>query len=229
VNDRHVIVEGYAGQESFDLNTRLSEKTDATISQLESRIALLRRRMEGVSENLKKSNSNHAGLARYIDEGIAKALGSSVQATVVPPPSPTSPEPATPPIAPAKQQPTSAPATTTEQPSTTTTPSQPTAATTQRSEQVAQQKADSAIRLEMMSTGKDAVRAKLKDPRSATFRKVVVHKREGMILMCGEVNSKNSLGGYTGYQKFVSMGTDESTFLQEEVSDFATVWNRLCL
>jgi len=47
-------------------------------------------------------------------------------------------------------------------------------------------------------------------------------------MTCGEVNSKNSFGGYGGYQKFVSAGKAELTFLEEEVSDFNVVWNRKC-
>lgn len=81
----------------------------------------------------------------------------------------------------------------------------------------------------VLSNGKNAVKMKLKDPKSATFRNLDVHKgADGMYVMCGEVNSKNSFGGYTGFQKFVSVGTPEGTFLQEEVSDFAGVWNRVC-
>ena len=47
-------------------------------------------------------------------------------------------------------------------------------------------------------------------------------------MTCGEVNSKNSFGAYTGFQKFVSAGKPELTFLQEQVPDFEIVWDRLC-
>ena len=47
-------------------------------------------------------------------------------------------------------------------------------------------------------------------------------------MTCGEVNSKNSLGGYVGYQRFVSAGKAELTFLEEEAADFSGVWNRFC-
>lgn len=77
--------------------------------------------------------------------------------------------------------------------------------------------------------GKDAVRVKLKDPRSATFRKEFFHRgADNLPIACGEVNSKNSFGGYSGYQRFISAGTAELTFLEEEVLDFEVVWNRLC-
>ncbi|MDH5731075.1 MAG: hypothetical protein OEZ58_18995 [Gammaproteobacteria bacterium] len=80
-----------------------------------------------------------------------------------------------------------------------------------------------------MDRGKDAAKSKLKDPSSAKFRNVYYHKgTEGVPVTCGEVNSKNSFGGYGGYQRFVSAGKPELTFLQEQVDDFSNVWNRFC-
>lgn len=77
--------------------------------------------------------------------------------------------------------------------------------------------------------GKDAVKEKLKDSNSVEFRNVYFHRGADNIPMtCGEVNSKNSLGGYTGYQKFVSAGRPDLTFLQEQVADFGTTWNKFC-
>jgi len=77
--------------------------------------------------------------------------------------------------------------------------------------------------------GKEAVRNKLKDANSATFRNVYFHRGADNIPMtCGEVNSKNSFGGFTGYQSFVSAGKDNLTFLQEQVEDFNTIWNKFC-
>lgn len=48
---------------------------------------------------------------------------------------------------------------------------------------------------------KDAVRQLLTDPASAQFRNVERNAKTG--LWCGEVNSKNKLGGYVGFSKFV--------------------------
>lgn len=79
--------------------------------------------------------------------------------------------------------------------------------------------------------GKDAVRAKLKDPDSAQFRSVFFRRGpDGVPVACGEVNSKNSFGGYGGFQKFISAGKAELTFLEEEMADgeFAPAWNRFC-
>ena len=73
------------------------------------------------------------------------------------------------------------------------------------------------------------MKAKLKDSKAAEFRNVFFHRgADGIPMTCGEVNSKNSFGGYTGFQKFVSGGSVDVTFLEEEVADFAPVWNRFC-
>jgi hypothetical protein len=81
--------------------------------------------------------------------------------------------------------------------------------------------------------GQDAVQEKLKDPSSATFRKAFFHlaKLNGAFapITCGQVNSKNSLGGYVGYQRYISAGTPELTFLEEEVADFNNAWKLMCL
>ena len=73
------------------------------------------------------------------------------------------------------------------------------------------------------------VKDKLKNSRSAKFRNVYFNRGLGVPIACGEVNSKNSFGGYIGYQKFISAGKSELTYLQEEMSDFHVAWNKLCL
>lgn len=40
----------------------------------------------------------------------------------------------------------------------------------------------------------------LKDPDSATFRNEVLRKER---VLCGEYNSKNAMGGYVGYSRFI--------------------------
>lgn len=76
---------------------------------------------------------------------------------------------------------------------------------------------------------KDSVLSRLKDPESAKFRNVYFNiGKEGVPLACGEVNSKNSYGGYTGFTHFVSAGKDELTFLEQGTKDFHKLWNRFC-
>ena len=86
VNGKQVIFNGYAGKDSYDLNKALNEKTESAINQLRSRIALLEQRMGQVSTGLKTPKPDHAGLVRFIDEGIEKSLGAQRQASASTPP-----------------------------------------------------------------------------------------------------------------------------------------------
>lgn len=54
-----------------------------------------------------------------------------------------------------------------------------------------------------------SVRDKLKDPASAQFRHLRAYKdQEGFLVECGEVNGKNSFGGYTGFTAYHAVITD---------------------
>lgn len=61
----------------------------------------------------------------------------------------------------------------------------------------------------------------LKDPESAQIR-----NQSGM---CGEVNSKNSFGGYTGFKRFIAspaiVAIDGENI---ESGEFQTVWEKFC-
>lgn len=60
---------------------------------------------------------------------------------------------------------------------------------------------------------KEIVRASLRDPGSAEFRLVRIHKDSSAA--CGTVNSKNGLGGYTGDIKFVITSIGKLEFAPE--------------
>jgi len=80
-----------------------------------------------------------------------------------------------------------------------------------------------------MDRGMKTIRLKLKDGTSAKFQNVYFHKgSDGIPMTCGEVNSKNSFGGYSGFQRFISAGKPELTFLEDQVNDFNTIWNQFC-
>lgn len=82
----------------------------------------------------------------------------------------------------------------------------------------------------LIASAQQAVKRQLLDDRAARFRDVsVVVQASGSKAVCGEVNSKSRAGGYAGYQHFISAGTDEHTWLEEQVSDFANAWNQLCV
>lgn len=78
-----------------------------------------------------------------------------------------------------------------------------------------------------------AVQSKLKDPSSAQFRNVFFNKYvtpNGPVpMVCGEVNSKNSFGGYRGFQRFVASGGGEHAAFEEAVTDFSKLWREVCL
>ena len=91
---------------------------------------------------------------------------------------------------------------------------------------VANKKPDPVKTYKILKVAQDNVRARLKDPASATFKGEFVSKTG---IPCGEVNSKNSFGGYTGYQRYMASGGGlavlESDMAPEE---FDKAWLKLC-
>ncbi|MGE5565886.1 MAG: hypothetical protein ACM3YN_07015 [Parcubacteria group bacterium] len=81
----------------------------------------------------------------------------------------------------------------------------------------------------VISAAESAVKAKLVDPDSAKFRNVVVRQQSsGTKAVCGEVNAKNRAGGYKGFERFISAGTNDYTWLRQETKGFAAAWNEIC-
>lgn len=69
---------------------------------------------------------------------------------------------------------------------------------------------------------KEVVKSSLKDPQSAQFQNVSGY--------CGEVNSKNSYGGYGGFKKYIVV---DQTILMEDSegvdpSIFSIIWQAHC-
>ena len=63
----------------------------------------------------------------------------------------------------------------------------------------------------------------LKDAKSAEYR-----NRKGL---CGEVNSKNSMGGYTGFQRFIAAGNGMVALEKDSglsAADFNQLWGTAC-
>lgn len=77
------------------------------------------------------------------------------------------------------------------------------------------------IRMQRMA--REFVSSGLKDPASAQFR-----NQRGM---CGEVNSKNSFGAFTGFQGFIA-GSKELIVLQRDsrlkTEEFSQLWEKFC-
>lgn len=73
------------------------------------------------------------------------------------------------------------------------------------------------------SLAREMVTAALKDPASAQFR-----NQRGL---CGEVNSKNSFGGYAGFQRFIAAGNDMVLLEADSRVDrnvFRKLWEKSC-
>ncbi len=63
----------------------------------------------------------------------------------------------------------------------------------------------------------------LKDPESAEFR-----NQRGF---CGEVNSKNSFGGYVGFKRFIAATKEMVVFEKDgrmNPGEFEQAWTKLC-
>lgn len=79
-----------------------------------------------------------------------------------------------------------------------------------------------------LDKGQEAVKYRLKDPESARFRGVAVYwEKDGTAYTCGEVNAKNSMGGYVGFGQFLTNGTPAGTTFEDD-PDFTYLWTRYC-
>ena len=71
-----------------------------------------------------------------------------------------------------------------------------------------------------LAPGRQKVKDSLKDPESAQFRSERIAKAPA--IFCGEVNSKNSMGGYVGFKRyivtsgFVAFDGDETSVLLKD-------------
>jgi hypothetical protein len=74
----------------------------------------------------------------------------------------------------------------------------------------------------------ELIAGRLKDPESATFRNVFVSRLSGTPLVCGEVNAKNSFGGYVGFQRFVSGGELQVIESDMAPSEMNKAWAQFC-
>lgn len=72
------------------------------------------------------------------------------------------------------------------------------------------------------------VKAQLKDPGSAQFRNTRVSRRAGSPVVCGEVNSNNSMGGKSGFQRFVAAGSIIALEEQMGAGEMGKTWAAVC-
>ncbi len=69
--------------------------------------------------------------------------------------------------------------------------------------------------------GRERVQSILKDPGSAEFRNEVA--------FCGEVNSKNSFGAYTGFKRYIA-ASDSLIIMENDLprDQFNKYWGEFC-
>lgn len=94
----------------------------------------------------------------------------------------------------------------------------------------AKEEADSLRRadFDIRVNAKEAMRQRLKDPESAKFQNVTVHRYSGHAVACGEVNAKNGFGGYGGFEEFLYVGGVAMTRNDGEAA-FVKSWNSSCV
>lgn len=89
------------------------------------------------------------------------------------------------------------------------------------------EKAEERRKAELLAIAEDITKQRLKDPSSAEFRGLRVAKNGAVV--CGEVNSKNSFGAFTGFRRvaivknLVAIEGETMT-----LSEFSEVWHVSC-
>lgn len=102
----------------------------------------------------------------------------------------------------------------------------PSGALATETERTATERVQKTSEVEMIVKAKKAVLARLKDPDSAQFKDVRYGDSEATgPVAYGFVNSKNSFGGYTGFQRFISNG--RTVLLDEEDNRLGEAWSYL--
>lgn len=77
---------------------------------------------------------------------------------------------------------------------------------------------------QLIARAKESISEDLKDPDSTNFRRIQVIRGS----VCGEINAKNSMGGYVGYKRFFSVGGIIGR-IDDDSSSFQTSWDASCL
>lgn len=95
-------------------------------------------------------------------------------------------------------------------------------------EKEAKERALRSLEIELTIKVKKSVSALMKDPESTNFKNVFFNEtKKGGSVICGNYDSKNSFGAYTGYKRFISNGT--TTFIEERDKNIADIWVETCL
>lgn len=80
------------------------------------------------------------------------------------------------------------------------------------------------VRAKAIADMKEAISEKHKDPDSAQFRRITTTEVGSFV--CGEVNAKNSMGGYVGYKRFYgSTGGGVSPVIEDAPNFYEVMLN----
>lgn len=82
---------------------------------------------------------------------------------------------------------------------------------------------------EIITSARERVTYDLKDPGSAVFRNERIFRSEIGIYVCGEVNAKNSYGGYIGFMPYFSDSVSSWLMTNEDSSVGSIVVLHYCL
>lgn len=96
--------------------------------------------------------------------------------------------------------------------------SSPDATTVEGEQSPSADQSDEAKAIDVAAAAKLNIEAKVKDGASARYQGLFVSKSGGSLwALCGNVNSKNGFGGYTGFKPFVAFADPEApTVIQGE-------------
>lgn len=72
------------------------------------------------------------------------------------------------------------------------------------------------------------IAARMKDPDTVKFKDVFFSDKFGAPATCGSVNAKNIFGAYSGFERFIGLGSTMGPFLESDVSDFNKLWRQIC-
>lgn len=83
-----------------------------------------------------------------------------------------------------------------------------------------------------IALNQERIKVRLKDPESAQFRNVFVSNTsyisDDTPVICGEINAKNSFGGYTGFERFVSHGSVQLLETNMADGEMGKIWAQDC-
>ncbi len=92
---------------------------------------------------------------------------------------------------------------------------------------------DGSRNADYIASTENGVRERLDNPKGARFRDAQVYQGSGSPVVCGQVNSKDDKGNYTGFRGFMAAGMEiilESDMRGDVVStpEFEQSWKQLC-